>query len=126
MNIAPGNYIPTEYLPVLIIMIMSFLVGVSALLVGEIFRLRRPYKEKLLPYESGNPPVSEPRYRFNIKFYIIAMLFVIFDAEVVFMYPWAIVYEELGFIALAGMLLFLGILTFGFVYEWKKGALKWE
>ncbi len=125
-EITPGSYMPSEYLPIIILMIVAFAFAGGALLLGSVFRIKRPYMEKLLPYESGNPPIGEPRYRFNIKFYIIAMLFVIFDAEVVFMYPWAIVYKEVGFTALAGMLVFIGILTLGFIYEWRKGALKWD
>lgn len=125
-QITPGSYMPSEYLPVIILMIVAFAFAGGALLLGSVFRMKRPYTEKLLPYESGNPPVGEPRYKFNIKFYIIAMLFVIFDAEVVFIYPWAIVYKEVGFIALAGMLVFIGVLTLGFIYEWRKGALKWD
>ncbi len=122
----PGSYIPTEYLPVLIIMIISFAIGVGALLAGEIFRLKRPYLEKLLPYESGNPPVGEPRYRFNIKFYIIAMLFVVFDVELVFIYPWALTYTDMGWIPFVGMMIFIAVLIVGYAYDWKKGAFKWD
>lgn len=122
----PGSYIPSEYLPILVIMILSFAFGAGALLIGNLFRLKRPYKEKLMPYESGNPPVGEPRYRFNIRFYIIAMLFVIFDVEAVFLYPWAIVYEKIGLYALIEMMLFIFILLIGYVYAWKKEAFKWD
>lgn len=122
----PGSYIPTEYLPVLIIMIISFAFGAGALLAGEIFRLRRPYKEKLLPYESGNPPVGEPRYRFSIKFYIVAMLFVVFDVELIFIYPWALVYPDMGYIPFVGMMIFILVLIIGYAYDWKKGAFKWD
>ncbi len=118
--ITPGSYIPKEYLPVLIIMVIAFAFGLGALLVGNLFRLRRPYKEKLMPYESGNPPVGEPRYRFSIKFYIIAMLFVIFDVEAVFLYPWAVVYDKIGLYALVEMMLFIAILVVGYIYAWKK------
>jgi NADH-quinone oxidoreductase subunit A len=122
----PGSYIPSEYLPILVIMIISFAFGAGALLIGNLFRLKRPYKEKLMPYESGNPPVGEPRYRFNIRFYIIAMLFVIFDVEAVYLYPWAIVYEKIGLYALIEMMLFIFILLIGYVYAWKKEAFKWD
>jgi NADH-quinone oxidoreductase subunit A len=122
----PGSYIPTDYLPILIIMMIAFAFGLGALLVGNLFRLRRPYKEKLMPYESGNPPVGEPRYRFSIKFYIIAMLFVIFDVEAVFLYPWAVVYDKIGLYALVEMMLFIAILVVGYIYAWKKEAFKWD
>lgn len=125
-QITPGSYIPHEYLPILVIMIISFAFGSGALFIGNLFRLRRPYKEKLMPYESGNPPIGEPRYRFNIRFYIIAMLFVIFDVEAVFLYPWAIVYKKIGLYALIEMMLFIFILLIGYVYAWKKEAFKWD
>lgn len=125
-TMTPGSYIPTDYLPVLIIMIIAFAFGLGALLVGNLFRLRRPYKEKLMPYESGNPPVWEPRYRFSIKFYIIAMLFVIFDVEAVFLYPWAVVYDKIGLYALVEMMLFIVILVVGYIYAWKKEAFRWD
>lgn len=122
----PGSYIPTEYLPILIIMVISFAFGAGVLLVGNLFRIRRPYKEKLMPYESGNPPVGEPRYRFNVKFYIIAMLFVIFDVEAVFLYPWALVFDKIGLYALVEMLLFIAMLVVGYIYAWKKEAFTWD
>jgi NADH-quinone oxidoreductase subunit A len=122
----PGSYIPTDYLPVLIFMMTAVAFGAGALLMGSLFRLRRPYKEKLMPYESGNPPVGEPRQRFNVRFYIIAMLFVIFDVEAVFLYPWAVVYDKIGLYALVEMLLFIAILAAGYIYAWRKEAFKWD
>lgn len=124
--ITPGSYIPTEYLPVLILMVIAGAFGTVALLVGTIFRVKRAYKEKLMPYESGNPPVGEPRYRFSVKFYIIAMLFVVFDVEAVFMYPWALVYDKIGLYALVEMLLFIAILLIGYIYAWRKEAFNWD
>jgi NADH-quinone oxidoreductase subunit A len=121
----PGSYIPYEYLPILIVMIFSILFSVVVLLVGSIFRLKRPYKEKLLIYESGNPPVGETRERFSVKFYIIAMLFVVFDVEAVFLYPWALVFDSIGLYALVEMMLFIVILLIGYVYAWKKEAFLW-
>jgi NADH-quinone oxidoreductase subunit A len=81
----PGSYIPTDYLPIIALMMIAFAFGAGALLIGGLFRMRRPYREKLMPYESGNDPGGEPRARFSIKFYIIAMLFVVFDVEAVFL-----------------------------------------
>lgn len=121
----PGSYIPYEYLPVMIIMMISVMFSVVVLMIGSIFRLSRPYKEKLLIYESGNPPVGETRERFSIKFYIIAMLFVVFDVEAVFLYPWALVFDSIGLYALIEMMLFIVILLVGYVYAWKKEAFKW-
>lgn len=122
----PGEYIPSEYLPILIIMLIATAFGLGALLVGIIFRPRRPYAEKLTPYESGNPPVGEPRYRFSVKFYIIAMLFVVFDVEAVFLYPWAVVFDKIGLYAFIEMMIFIAILLVGYVYAWKKEAFKWD
>jgi len=121
----PGSYIPTEYFPVFVLMLISIVFGVGIILIGGLVRLRRPYKEKLLPYECGNPMVGAPREQFSIKFYIIAMLFVIFDVLAVFLYPWALVYEGIGLYALLGMMLFIAILLVGYIYAWKKEAFEW-
>ncbi|MDP1758172.1 MAG: NADH-quinone oxidoreductase subunit A [Thermodesulfovibrionales bacterium] len=100
--------------------------GMGALLIGELLRLKRPYPEKLMPYESGNLPVGEPRHRFSVKFYIIAMLFVIFDVEAIFLYPWAVVFDRIGLYAFIEMIIFIVILFVGYVYAWKKEAFKWD
>lgn len=121
----PGSYIPTEYFPVFVLMVISIAFGAGIILIGGLVRLRRPYKEKLTPYECGNPMVGAPREQFSIKFYIIAMLFVIFDVLAVFLYPWALVYEGIGLYAFIGMMLFIAILLVGYVYAWKKEAFEW-
>lgn len=122
----PGTYLPSNYLPILIFLIIATAFGVGALLIGEIFRLKRPYFEKLMPYESGITPLGEPRYRFSIRFYIIAMLFVVFDIEAVFIYPWAIVFDKIGIFAFIEMVIFIVILFVGFIYAWKKEAFQWD
>lgn len=122
----PGTYIPSDYLPVLIFLVVATAFGLGALLIGEVLRLKRPYSEKLMPYESGNPPVGEPRMRFSVRFYIIAMLFVVFDVEAVFLYPWAIVFDRIGLYALIEMVIFIVILFVGYVYAWRKEAFKWD
>lgn len=122
----PGEYIPSDYLPILTIVLIALAFGLGTLLVGVIFRPRRPYPEKLTPYESGNPPVGEPRYRFSVKFYIIAMLFVVFDVEAVFLYPWAVVFDKIGLYAFIEMMIFISILLAGYIYAWKKEAFKWD
>jgi NADH-quinone oxidoreductase subunit A len=122
----PGTYIPSDYFPVVIIFLIATAIGLGALVVGLIVRPRRPYKQKLFPYESGNPPVGEPRYKFSVKFYIIAMLFVVFDVEAVFLYPWAVAYDKLGIFGFVEMMLFIFILLIGYIYVWKKGAFNWE
>jgi len=122
----PGQYIPSDYLPVLIFMIVATAFGLGTLVVGSLFRPRRSYPEKLTPYESGNPPVGEPRMRFSVKFYIIAMLFGVCDVEVVFLYPWAVVFDKIGVFAFVEMMLFIAILLVGYVYAWKKDAFTWD
>jgi NADH-quinone oxidoreductase subunit A len=122
----PGSYIPTDYFPVAIVILIASLIGLGTLMLGMLVRPRRPYAQKLSPYESGNPPVSEPRYKFSVKFYIVAMLFVVFDVEAVFLYPWAVAYDKLGMFGFIEMMLFIFILLIGYVYVWKKGAFEWE
>lgn len=107
-------------------MLIAVAFGLGALIVGMVFRPRRPYFEKLLPYESGNPPVGEPRYRFSVKFYVIAMLFVVFDVEAIFLYPWAIVFDKIGLYAFIEMVIFIVILVAGYIYAWKKEAFSWD
>jgi NADH-quinone oxidoreductase subunit A len=122
----PGSYIPTDYFPVAIVIVIASLIGLGTLMLGMLVRPRRPYAQKLSPYESGNPPVSEPRYKFSVKFYIVAMLFVVFDVEAVFLYPWAVAYDKLGMFGFIEMMLFIFILLIGYIYVWKKGAFEWE
>jgi NADH-quinone oxidoreductase subunit A len=122
----PGTYLPSEYLPVLIFIMAATAFGIGALLIGTIFRPKKPYFEKLLPYESGITPKGEPRYRFSIRFYIIAMLFVIFDVEAIFIYPWAVVFDKIGMYAFIEMIIFIVILFIGYIYAWKKEAFQWD
>ncbi|MGI6657700.1 MAG: NADH-quinone oxidoreductase subunit A [Desulfobulbus sp.] len=116
----------SEYLGILLMLITGILFGVLALLLGRYFRLSRPYPEKLIAYESGNEPTEAPRMRFSVKFYMIAILFVVFDVEAIYLYPWAVSYDRLGLFALVEMLLFIALLLVAYVYAWKKGALQWE
>jgi NADH-quinone oxidoreductase subunit A len=120
------DFIPREYLGILLLLLFASLFGVLILFFGRFFRLNRPYHEKLIAYESGNEPTEEPRMRFSIKFYLIAILFVLFDVEAIYLYPWAVTYDYLGLFALVEMLLFLFLLMVGYVYAWKKGALEWS
>ncbi len=122
----PGAYLPGEYLPVLVFMIVAAGFGLGLLLFGYLLRPQRPYKQKLMPYESGIDPVGEPRVRFAIRYYVIAMLFVVFDVEAVFLYPWAVVFDKLGLFAFLEMMIFIVILLVGYVYAWGKDAFTWE
>lgn len=122
----PGSYLPTEYTAVFIMLIFGVAFGVITLAVGRFFRLRRPYFEKLTSYESGNPPSEAPRFPFSVKFYLVAILFVVFDVEAIFLYPWAVVYDRLGLFAFVEMVIFIFLLLVGYGYAWKKEALRWE
>lgn len=116
----------TEYLPIfvhflLVVLLTAALLGAHAL-VGR----RRPVPAKLEPYESGVWTIGSSRERIPIRYYLIAMLFILFDIETVFLYPWAVVFRDLGVVGLVEMLVFLGILLIGFIYAWQRRALEWE
>jgi NADH-quinone oxidoreductase subunit A len=118
--------IPENYVPILLFISVALVVGAFALLAGTLARPNRPYRAKLTPYESGSPLFSDARIQFPMRYYIIAMLFVVFDIEVIFMIPWAIRFQSLGLLGLIEMLVFIIILLAGFWYAWKKGALEWD
>ena len=126
METIPGTYVPSLYFPVIAVFAVAFAVPLAPLLLGTLVRPRRSYREKLLPYESGNPPMGEPRYRFSVKFFIIAMLFVVFDVEVAFLYPWAVAFDDIGMLGFLEMMLFIYFLVIGFIYAWRKGAFEWR
>ena len=113
------------YIPILIFIVVAALVPVLALLVGRLLRPFRPFQNKLSPYECGVEPASDARDRFSVRFYVIAILFVIFDVETIFLFPWAVIYGRLALFGFIEMLIFLVILIIGYFYAWKKGALEW-
>jgi NADH-quinone oxidoreductase subunit A len=121
-----GEAVPLNYLPILLFIGIAVTAIAGALLVGSFIRPSRPYRAKQAPYESGSPLFSDARVQFPMRYYIIAMLFVVFDIEVIFMIPWAIRFQSLGLLGLIEMLVFIGILLAGFWYAWKKGALEWD
>src|SRR5437762_447682 len=104
-----SEQVPLNYIPILFYIGLALAFGVVSLLVGWVVRPHRPYRAKLIPYESGSPLFSDARVQFPIRYYIIAMLFVIFDIEIVFLFPWAVVYKKLGLVGLLEMVLFIGI-----------------
>jgi NADH-quinone oxidoreductase subunit A len=118
--------VPLNYVPILIFIGIALAFGMVMLLVGWFVRPNRPYRAKLVPYESGSPLFQDARVQFPMRYYIIAMLFVIFDIEIVFMFPWAVAFSKLGLVGLVEMVVFIGILVVGFWYAWKKGALEWD
>lgn len=115
-----------QYIPIIAMVLAGVGFGVVSVKAHEILGPRRPTREKGTTYESGMPPVASAHERFSIKFYLVAMLFILFDIEVVFMYPWAVTFKSLGTYALGAMLLFIVTLFVGYVYIVKKGALKWD
>ena len=119
------DYLPREYVGILLLLLFGSFFGLLTLVIGRFFRLSRPYQEKLIAYESGNEPTEAPRMRFSVKFYLIAILFVLFDVEAIYLYPWAVTFDHLGLFALVEMLFFIFLLLVGYVYAWKKGALEW-
>jgi NADH-quinone oxidoreductase subunit A len=121
-----GESVPLNYLPILLFIGIAVAFGAVSLLAGWFVRPSHPYRAKLTPYESGSPLFSDARIQFPMRYYIIAMLFVIFDIEIIFMIPWAVRFHSLGLVGLIEMLVFLGILLVGFWYAWKKGALEWD
>ena len=121
-----GEATPLNYLPILAFILIALAFGIVSLLAGWVVRPSKPYKAKLAPYESGSPLFSDARVQFPMRYYVIAMLFVIFDIEVVFLFPWAVSFRKLGLVGLMEMVLFLAILIVGFWYAWKKGALEWD
>ena len=114
------------YLPILLLVLVAIGFGACSLIFSSLIGSKRPSKLKLQPYESGCEPVGTARERYSIKFYMIAVLFILFDIEAVFLYPWAILYKKLGVFGLVEMGLFIVILFVGYIYVWKKGALEWE
>ncbi|MBS0193307.1 MAG: NADH-quinone oxidoreductase subunit A [Proteobacteria bacterium] len=115
-----------EYLPVLLFLIVSTGIGIALLIAGRLLGPQRPGADKLAPYECGFEAFEDARMRFDVRYYLIAILFIVFDLEIAFVFPWAVVFRSLGVFGLVEMGTFLGLLVLGFAYVWKKGALQWE
>ena len=115
-----------EYLPTLLFLLVALGIGVALVVIGNLLGPKRPTAEKLSPYECGFAPFEDARMKFDVRYYLIAILFIVFDLEIAFMFPWALVFRELGLFGLIEMGVFLTLLLIGFIYVWKKGALEWE
>ena len=115
-----------EYLPIAILLILSTALAVVAVVLGHLFGPRRPTERKSMPYESGMRPIGPGTRRMPVRFYLIAVLFILFDIEMVFFLPWAVVFRQLGVFGLVEMSIFITILLVGYIYAWKSGALEWE
>ncbi|KAF0110046.1 MAG: NADH-quinone oxidoreductase subunit A [Chloroflexi bacterium] len=115
-----------DYLPLFVLVVLSTLVGFFVLVLGRFFGPHRPTSKKGQPYESGMIPYGPGTRQMTVRYYLIAVLFILFDVEVIFFLPWAVAFKQLGLFALIEMFLFVSILMVGFIYVWKKGALEWE
>jgi NADH-quinone oxidoreductase subunit A len=115
-----------DYLPLVIFIALAGVIGLVLLVVPFVVAFSRPDAEKLSAYECGFNAFDDARMKFDVRFYLVAILFIIFDLEVAFLFPWAVAFKEVGLFGFWSMMLFLGVLTIGFVYEWKKGALEWD
>ena len=115
-----------DYYPLLVILIVAVLVASIVVGLGQLFGPHRPSQRKAAPYESGMVPYGEAQRRISVRYYLVAVLFILFDVEIVFLLSYAVVFRQLGIPGLIGMLVFIGILVVGFIYAWKKGALEWE
>jgi NADH-quinone oxidoreductase subunit A len=115
-----------QYFPILLFIIVGVAVGLVLLAVGSLLSPSRPDPEKLSPYECGFEAFEDARMKFDVRYYLIAILFILFDLEIAFLFPWAVVLPQIGQFGFWSMMIFLAILIVGFVYEWKKGALEWE
>lgn len=116
----------SEYLPIVIFLGLAAIVSIALLIVPFVIAPSNPDPEKLSAYECGFDAFDDSRMRFDVKFYLVAILFIIFDLEVAFLFPWAVSLGDVGLFGFWSMMVFLGVLTIGFIYEWKKGALEWD
>lgn len=115
-----------SYLPILVFVVMALGLGVLLMVLGFVLAPRNPDEEKLSPYECGFEAFEDSRMQFDVRYYLVAILFIIFDLEIAFLFPWAIVLDDIGLFGFGSMAVFVGLLLVGFLYEWKKGALEWE
>jgi len=115
-----------NYLPILIFMCVTLIMGSVFIILGKLLGPSRPDAEKNSPYECGFEAFEDSRMKFDVRYYLVAILFIIFDLEIAFLFPWAIVLDQIGTFGLLAMAVFLAVLVIGFIYEWKKGALEWE
>ena len=115
-----------NYFPILVFILVGLAVGLGPILLGKIVAPNRPDQAKNSPYECGFEAFEDARMKFDVRYYLVAILFILFDLEIAFLFPWAVVLKEIGLFGFLAMLVFLGVLVVGFIYEWMKGALEWE
>jgi len=119
-----GTY--EHYIPVVAFIVVGVLIPAGAMIMSWVIRTKNPYPEKLTTYECGEEPIGTAHMQFDVQYYIYALLFVVFDVETVFLYPWAVVFTDIGMIAVVEMIIFIGMLVVALVYAWKKGILEWS
>ncbi len=115
-----------QYFPILLFVLVGLAVGVVPVALGWLLGPNRPDPEKLSPYECGFEAFEDARMKFDVRYYLVAILFILFDLEIAFLFPWAVALKDIGLYGFVSMMVFLGILVVGFIYEWMKGALEWE
>ena len=115
-----------NYFPILAFIVLGVLFGVVPMLAGFVLGPNRPDADKNAPYECGFEAFEDSRMKFDVRYYLVAILFILFDLEIAFLFPWAVALDGIGMFGFIAMVIFLGVLVVGFVYEWKKGALEWE
>jgi len=120
------NELLLGYLPIIIFLALSAVIGLALLIAPFAIAVKKPDPEKVSAYECGFEAFDDARMKFDVRFYLVAILFIIFDLEVAFLFPWAVAFGSVGWFGFWSMMIFLGILTIGFIYEWKKGALEWD
>ncbi len=115
-----------DYLPIMIFLGLAIALGAILILAAAILAVRNPDPEKVSAYECGFNAFDDARMKFDVRFYLVSILFIIFDLEVAFLFPWAVAFKDISMVGFWSMMIFLGVLTIGFMYEWKKGALEWQ
>lgn len=115
-----------NYFPILMFILVGLAVGLGPLILGKLVSPHRPDAEKNSPYECGFEAFEDARMKFDVRYYLVAILFILFDLEIAFLFPWAVVLQEIGLFGFLAMMVFLFVLVVGFIYEWKKGALEWD
>ena len=115
-----------NYLPVILFILVGIAIGIVPQVLGFVMGPNRPDAAKNSPYECGFEAFEDARMKFDVRYYLVAILFIIFDLEIAFLFPWAVALNEIGMAGFLAMMVFLGVLVVGFIYEWKKGALEWE
>jgi len=118
--------VPADYLPILILIVLAVAMSAIAIALSAFLGPRKANREKSAPYESGMAPIGDARLRFSIKYFVVAILFILFDVETIFLYPWAVYMRQLRLFGLAEMVVFLAILFVGYLYAWRKGGLEWD